>query len=1381
MSPSTDDVDIIIELSLFFSGSTNDDFPGTLNGYVGMQNIGMFAGRGAVDSQAPTVLKTRQETALESVPEQGYLPDGKDLFPVVPPPPLYSELESSSLTDISPPSIETQTIQTSQESEEKEHDSGFDQTPENPTVTPPEGISDDVQVEHWEDPDTGSSLDVISAIPPPADFETPPLTPPCQFANPAVVPPEGFLNSVKDDKKEQQPEKTKPRKKLDISEDLFPWMNEPQAPVNAVIPLDEPKDSDEDMVVKVDIGYTAPVSENRQDLTKTVAQPTSPSVDAPSITKDVYSRPVLHEDEKRARLELDVKEDVTPRTLEVSTEVKPSVDLQRSSSVDQIKESVSLQKPKTTESREFGATKIMVANENSKDSGSQQILDTTVKQFKPETTAKPVAFVKETEVKVEPDVDVQQYELSSLTQSTEAARPEPQVKPVEPDMQDKPEKPETKAKPVRVVRETEVKVEQFPSSSVQPPFRPEPLLELAILENQVKPDKPERIIIPATVIKEPEIQQPVPSEAAQPLVEPVKLEQQVTLEKPETTANPVPFVNEAGVKVDVEPPALLSFSPSTEPARLDRQVLPQKQENVLRSSVEEAITPQSNPQVEMCAQTLPDEQHDLPVQETPMKIVTVGKQDIVAEAPVTPETRPISLTDDKLKDLEAKLQELDKKPVPSSEVKTLESKTAPLVYKEVEPAVQTKDPFSEEVIVAETKQVEFSSYDDFEKLFKMDADEQPTKEDTRVRHKEDQTDVMERRQLDLPDSSSSHVEEKPELSLDLSSLRQSPEPPRPPSSSPPAVSPRSSSVPSPVALLDSARSTDSGFATLEKPKNPSSLDSKPPQPTSLSNSSDKTAGETNVSISAGVSNDRNDSKPPASQTKEKGDSDTIQTTSLPGRPPVARKPPNVKLQRPLSMPAGILRDFKSNTVQDKSKSAGSDLKESEAHQEKTKLAKSDSRASSSSDSSGISSPSPASSPVQMSTVDMPKPPPFTVPPLRRYSDLAADLSFISSAAKAAEKANESETKVDGPPKPPNVLLRRNTGTAPVERPRSWVGPEAEAKQRPRMWSSAFKPVSFDAQAKKGVRPVDFQVKSFAAPPSVPSKPSAPSAVHSTSSVHKEAPVTQTLGTKQPATDNSTQKEVEKSSKQAPMVPEQPSVVSAGKSTAPVSLSARDERSSSNQAVKSDSKVQRTPSNPQTKETDSGKTKYEIIYSSTSPTSKSAPKVQSDKTDGGSHISSKYMSNSAALRDQIMRDQTRAQSKVTRDRPQSAIVMGSKFQILPANDKSQSKNGISPPDGKTPVSIQPKGLSWTPTKQQTNDQSITKPDVRPPNPLPKTQSPVKTAVADSKPLPAVVMRTKTAEQNDPTKRHSLPTYIIEGAERNTPVKTTINKEGNVRTV
>ena len=1332
-------LDILIEHCFFyFAVSASDEFPGTLNGYVGVHDIGMLAGRGAGDSQTPSVLKSRHETALESVPEQGYIPDGKDLFPVVPPPPLYSEPESSSLTDVPPPLLETHVIQTSQESEKSEHDSGFDQSPEHPMVTPPENLSDEVQVGHQEEADTGSGLDVISAIPPPADFETRPLAPPYQFANPNVVPPEGFVNSVEDDiDKNQEPEKEKPRKKLDIKEGLFPWMNEPRAPVNAVIPLNEPKDSDADMIVKIDIGYTAPATGNPEDSAETMSQPKSASVDAPIAN----SRPVPHEDKKAAGI------------TEASAEAKPSLDLQRSSSGDQLKESVSVQKSKTTESNEIGG-KIVVTNENSKESGSQQVLDSIVKPVKPEIAAKPVTFVKETEVKVEPDVDVQQYARSSFVSSMEAPRPEPQVKPAKPDLQVKPEKPETKAKPVPVVREAEVKVEEFQSSSVETPVTPDPLLELAMLGNQVKLDKPDRTVIPATVMKEPEDRQLAPSAAAgtQPLVKP---------SKPEKT-----FVKQAGVKVDVQAAAFSSSNPSTEAARLNSLVLPEKQENRNAIPVEEAITPQSKLEVEMSVKTLPEEQNDLPVQDTLITIVTVGKQDIVAEALVTPETKPISHADDKLKDLEAKLQELDKEPVPSS--KTLENKTVPLVYKEVEPAVQTKDPFSEEVIVAETKQVEFSSFEHFEKLFKMESDEQPT----RVQRKEDQTDVITRRECVQPKSASSSVEEKPELSLDLSSLRQSPELPRPPSSSPPVVSPRSSSLPSPVAL-DSARSTDSGFATLEKPKNPSSPESKPLGPTAFSNSADGTAGWTRVSITAGETNEQKESKPSASQTEE-------QTAGVHGKPPTAKKPSNLKLQRPLSMPVGILRDYKSDVMQDKTKSTQSDLRESNAGQEKSKLAKADSRASNSSDSSGISSPSPASSPVQISeTVDMPKPPPFTVPPLRRYSDLAADLSFISSAAKAAEKANESESKEDVSLKPPNVLLRRNPGTAPVERPRSWVGAETETKQKPRMWSSAFKPVSFDAQVKKGVKPVDFQVKAFAAPPAVPSKPIPPSATHSTALARSEAPLKETLGAKQP--DNNAQKDVDKSSKTAPVILGKPSVVPAGKSTAPeVSLSAREEGSSSNQAVKSDSRVERTLSNPPTKKTDSGKTKYEIIYSNTSSTSQGTPKVQSDKTDGGSHTSSKHMSNAAALRDQIMRDQSRAQSKVTRERPLSAIVGGSKFQILPANEKSSSNNGIPSTDAKKPVTIQPKGVSpWTQTKQQTNDHSRSKPDVPPPQPSAKSQPPVKPAVADTKPLTAVVIRTKSAEQHDPTKRQSMPTYIIEGADRKPPVKTSLNKEGNVR--
>ena len=1389
----------------------------------------MYAGRGASDSQAQTVLKSRQEDNLETVLEQGYLSAGKDSFPVVPLPPLYSEPESSGLTDIPPPVLETETIQTSEEGEEKDHDSGFDQSPDHFSVTPPTDPLHDVPVGRWEDPDSGSNLDVISAIPPPADFETRPLTPPCQFANATVAPPEGFFNSELDDKNGDESEKEKPRKKLNVSENLFPWMNEPQAPVNAAIPLDEPsKDVESDsMIARVNIEETPPVVERSREISTET-----------TIATEVYSSPAPREVEtqkidKPTKPEPNINQDIVPENPEVKAEVvvsevaiveaKSSVELQRNLSSEQSKETVSLQKEDITEN---GLKDEQI--------GLQLALETIVKPVKPETNVKPVAFVKETEVKVEPEVDVQQYAMPSFTPSTETARPEPQVKPAKPDKPVKPEKPEAKAKPVAVVREAEVKVEQLPPSSFNPPARYEPGVESGRVEQQVKPAKPDTIVKPVTVNEEAEVkvdvQQPPPLEVAapQPQVEAAK-PKQVKPEKPETTVKPVPLVEEAEVKVEayVKPPVFLTFNPPTEgvtpiprvePAKPDLQVKPEKPEanvkpvtfvnevevkvdvqqigpssfNPSAESVrpkpqgqlakpeqikpeisenihpfEEVITPQSKPKPELCMKILQEEQQDRPdgyfrkthdkaasclettsdndatVQETVITTVNVGKEDIVAEAPVTPETKPISSADDKLKDLEARLQELDREPAASlTDLNKLETKTAPAAHKEEKPAIQTKDPFSEDVIVAETKQVEFSSYEQFEALLKMDTDETSTKEVTRAQPKQSQLSELE--------SSSSHMEAKSELTLDLSSLRRSPEPPRPPSSSPPVVSPRTSSLPSPVAL-DSARSTDSGFATVEKLNESSSADSKPSGPSSFGTSVDRTAAST----------EQKESKP--------GDTNTLERASEPVKPRTAERPSNVtlRLQRPLSMPAGIL----GYAVQEKSKLAESDSRKSNAAPEKSKAVKLDSRASTSSESSGISSPSPASSPVQMSTtetVDMPKPPPFTVPPLRRYSDLAADLSFISSAAKAAEKASENESKAEVPPKPPNLLLRRNPGTAAVERPRSWVGPETGTKQGPKVWSSAFKPVSFDAQGKKGVRPVDFQVKAFSAPSTAP-KSSASSAtdVNSTASARSEAPVTGMFVAKQP--DSSTHREVVKPSNQAPVVSGKPSGIPAGKSAVPVvSLVARDEESSSHQPVKADSKVERRLSNPVMTKTDPGETKYEIIYSDKA--SQGASKVTTDKTDSGHQSFSKDSASPVTLRDQIMRDQSRPQNKVTRGRPQSAILSGSKFQILPADEKSQSDK---------PATVPPKGPSWRHAIKQHATEHSSKPDLTSPQPTAKPQPQVRPAVADSKPLPAVVMRAKT-EQQDPTKRHSLPTYIIEGADGKQPVKTTTNKDGNVRT-
>ncbi|KAJ7391914.1 hypothetical protein OS493_016211 [Desmophyllum pertusum] len=114
----------------------------------------------------------------------------------------------------------------------------------------------------------------------------------------------------------------------------------------------------------------------------------------------------------------------------------------------------------------------------------------------------------------------------------------------------------------------------------------------------------------------------------------------------------------------------------------------------------------------------------------------------------------------------------------------------------------------------------------------------------------------------------------------------------------------------------------------------------------------------------------------------------------------------------------------------------------------------------------------------------------------------------------------------------------------------------------------------------------------------------------------------------------------------------------------------------------------------------------------------------------------------------------------------------------------SNSGATWADAKKPaVVVQPKGVlksdavSWTHSKQQQQQQTndCSKPDL-PPQTTAKPQPQVK-AAADSKPLPAVVTRTKTAHQ-DPTKRHSLPTYIIEGAERKQPFKTTGTGEAKV---
>ncbi|EDO44807.1 predicted protein [Nematostella vectensis] len=76
-----------------------------------------------------------------------------------------------------------------------------------------------------------------------------------------------------------------------------------------------------------------------------------------------------------------------------------------------------------------------------------------------------------------------------------------------------------------------------------------------------------------------------------------------------------------------------------------------------------------------------------------------------------------------------------------------------------------------------------------------------------------------------------------------------------------------------------------------------------------------------------------------------------------------------------------------------------------------------------------SSPSPPSEPI-----DLPNPPPLTVPPLRRYSDLANSVSFVSSALKSEQKAKQQGN-----------VTRETRPPIPVGRPQSWADIKQQRK------------------------------------------------------------------------------------------------------------------------------------------------------------------------------------------------------------------------------------------------------------------------------------------------------------------------------------------------
>ena len=1549
--------EIIINVCLLFYfhlGSPGERFPVTVNGFVGIgkylapsQTAENETGQSA-EFQNPA-LWSKTEAALATVPED-------DSISVVPPPPMYSETPESSsseirlekeptvvsnkrnlafvfpdlsnkvstpsLPDIPPPSLETEATSTSQHSEEKGRDSGLDESPENLDISPPSDSSENVPVQSWENVDSGSNLDVVSTIPPPVDFATTrPLTPPCQFANATVAPPEGF---VEEEVKGKEPEKAQPRKKLNVSEALFPWMNKPQAPINATVPLAvslDNKGAPEDEIPQQKLQDGEKIFINQGDGAKSQASSESALVSTTSIIASQGHQCQSEGESSTKELRPKDEKQEVKGVREAS-----NIELSKALSCDgRATQKVELPESNAVKTDEVAA--VSVRSIKSECSGPRNTSSPLTNTVRPEVKAKPTRrSVHKEEIKVEPAVTDTQQTAPVFYPSLEVAREEPETTTAKPEPQVVAVKPETKIKPVISVKE-EVKVG---NSSLVNRQRPELPFKPVKLEVQVKPEKQETEEEPVTVVKQEagvtvkvhttsvshlpgedtkselglevvEIKPSVKSEKTEtpnpltlikdekvdfeaftpsscnPAVDdkekPDKTEKakvQVKPEKLESKVNPGSIVLAKEIKLEVDAPQysgdLTIKPPQFEKVQTSSQGESLKSENAESHDVQEVIVPQLRPVLESSIKVVDKEQPVFAVSslnEAALETTTslpkatatidpIGNDDVIVESLVTPETKTTPSPHDTFKDLAERLQELDEGSVPSiSNSKTSgNSKAVSATYHE--PTVPSKDHFVEDVIVPETKQVEFSVYNQFEELLKLDNEEIKAV-DAGSKVKEDlPVNAIAEEQYHPNQGSSSNEAPDSDLHLDLSSLQKSPEPPRPPSSSPPSVvvSPRSSILPSPRELLSDG-STESGISLTEEPRGPASL----------------------------YTNEKTEYTPVhTSHTQSARD------TGAARQHPTEEKPVKApfKLQRPLSMPAGHLSDLTSDIVQ-------KDLRST---------VQSDSRKSSTSESTGVSSSSLPSSPVESDQhgntelVDLPKPPPFTVPPLRRYSDLAADLSFVSSAAKAAVKSREDAPEPSAPPKPGNSFLKRNSFSV-EERPRSWVGPETSSKnveksqesvtkpsappkpinsalkrssfsveerprscmvletnnknveksqesvskpstppkpintalkrssfsveerplswmgpetnnKRPGMFSSAFKPVSFSVPGKPVARPVEFNAKQFNTPTALPA---APSANNHVVSINEKLQVKSSLKTS------------DEPQKPTPVEAEKPegnskSVSSLAPEVSPLSI---DKTTRAHQPTSIDAN-----NNPLSKKSEPHETKYEIAFSGSPSETQIAFQDQLNKTVSGSRQSSKNVSGSSSIREQILRDASGG-NRVTRPRPQSAVFGGSKFQVLSSDEKTTGMNGGNWADVKKLAALQSgctKGVGASWVKSQANEPS--NPDLPhvAPKPAPqektvtvklhsrevesKTQ-PVNTAggkqqqqvVADTKKHPVkttdttpqpvkstadvttqpavnngslanVVVRTKTGP-HDLTKRHSMPTYIIEGGGGNQPLK------------
>ena len=1287
-------------------------------------------------------------------------------FPVVPPPPLYSEPSSEcssneilptrepvtlsirdevevvikpTVHDVTPLFLETESIITTQDNKEKDRDSECDQSSEGVSKSPQAGLTQTCGSGSWDDNDSGSSVDGVSAIPPPFDFaSTRPITPPCQFANPTVDPPV--------DPPEEVTKVHEANKTILCRTEYIPWMGEDQVPLNAKgrgtnreLEMISSKD-----IIKLDhnIEETSPSDENSQKKTDEILGTNvvigTCTGDQQYENQDIEKRSVqVANFESYRELEKQAVEVNVAAANDTSPGIGLSTDLSRKKK----------ERPVTVQSHDLRAdanTLNEVVNGKVNSKTKQQIRIS--KRVKPEPKGKPHNIVKQNSgvhVSTNPEslqmkqlqkTEIIEHSLSSVREQRGPLNQQRQFEVEKIDQNLEPEKPEIKGKLMEVfegsftenaqsnwvARENEI-VNTENSESVS---------DALTLERKVQRK------VPPAMFGGTSTQSFIPE-----WVIPTKPLPVSKVKQPDTKSFPGTKVL-VNSKLGVQQCALSRLHSSTVSNGGEQEDTPAKPDN--RESCDDMkqmtaqLTEGGRTSLDVLNYKNSETSQDKCEQKYENKDTNVAADDVEGgsvfmEALVTPQTKPTNSPHDRLRELEGMLQELDKEASSSTSYPPHASERQGR-YEEL----PTTSKLVEKVVVFEPRQ-------DEERL-ELNSEGEWTMDVTLLKRQGDGSVFVEQMKDSDAERSQMRTGIDSELQLDLSSVQEAHVLPRPPSSSPPTTTPRSFTLHSSSELY-SDRSTESGISLSEESK--ISCDSSGP-----------VRDKENVAVQTC-----------STQTELQSDGDVVSEN--------IEATETFRSVKPTNASSGVPAVSFSNdtiTVTDSNLS----------------------------DSTSGSSPSCLSSPVEtINTLELPRP-----PPLRHHpdlaSDLASDLGLISSAAKITEKEHESETKPEASSKPGVSLLGQSTVSV-VERPRSWVGPEVNNK-RSIMWTSAFKPISFVEQGKKVAHPVSFQVKPFSGTSSV--DPSVQPIVGST-----EVTVTGSSldeSSKDISLDEENIQEKARITANSPAFKESHQTVSTDANNNPILKKPESFNSKGENLYFSSNffESQRAPKDCQIKSVKAGP--------------ESTPSTDSS-------------SSAASIRDQIMRDSMvghRAQRsrpfsaivdsskfQVLTAGPKSSIKTGGSwadvkkraaYQVAEMGKTENSshehtsvqEDKLIKPDLHHPAAKPPRTiLAENPRQKElqridnnkdlvnTHDKSLAQVKVvdaqaTPEQPT-KTGSNsfplafnksfastenVKQGKAVDSALPTVIMRTKTGKE-DPSKRHSMPAYIIPGTERK-PSKTSV---------